>query len=158
MTFTPSVYLRRVLLLDAVATFATGVLLLGGMSLLQSLLNLPISLMTYAGVFCVAWAALVGFAFTRRQLTRGFVWTIVIGNALGARLARAPGLGLCRADRARPCFRDRAGRCRRRLCGAAIYRADAIGRTARACLIEQQYPLPLWERVADNERSELIAG
>jgi hypothetical protein len=84
MTFTPSVYLRRVLLLDAVATFATGVLLLGGMSLLQSLLNLPISLMTYAGVFCVAWAALVGFAFTRRQLTRGFVWTIVIGNALWA--------------------------------------------------------------------------
>jgi hypothetical protein len=84
MTFTPSVFLRRVLLLDAVATFATGVLLLGGMSLLQSLLNLPISLMTYAGVFCVAWAALVGFAFTRRQLTRGFVWTIVIGNALWA--------------------------------------------------------------------------
>jgi hypothetical protein len=84
MTFTPSVFLRRVLLLDAVATFATGVLLLGGMSLLQSLLNLPISLMTYAGVFCAAWAALVGFAFTRRQLTRGFVWTIVIGNALWA--------------------------------------------------------------------------
>jgi hypothetical protein len=84
MTFTPSVFLRRVLLLDAVSTFATGVLLLGGMSLLQGLLNLPASLMTYAGAFCVIWATLVGFAFTRTQLTRGFVWTIVIGNVFWA--------------------------------------------------------------------------
>jgi len=84
MTFTPSLFLRRVLLLDAVATFATGILLLGGMSILQSWLNLPASLMTYAGAFCVVWAALVAFAFTRKQLTRNFVLAIVIGNALWA--------------------------------------------------------------------------
>lgn len=82
MTFTPSLFLRRVLLLDAVATGATGLLLLGGTGVLHGLLNLPASLMTYAGVFCVLWAALVGFAFSRRELTRGLVWTIIAGNAL----------------------------------------------------------------------------
>lgn len=84
MTFTPSTFLRRVLLLDTVATGATGVLLLGGMSLLQSWLNLPASLMIYAGAFCVAWAALVAFAYTRKQLTSGFVWMIIGGNAFWA--------------------------------------------------------------------------
>ena len=82
MTFTPSLFLRRVLLLDAVATGATGLLLLSGTSLLQSLLNLPASLMTYAGIFCVAWAALVGFSSIQKQLNRNFVWSIVIGNAI----------------------------------------------------------------------------
>lgn len=82
MTFTPSLFLRRVLLLDAVATGATGLLLLAGTGILHGLLNLPAPLMTYAGVFCVLWAALVGFAFSRRELTRGFVWTIIVGNAL----------------------------------------------------------------------------
>jgi hypothetical protein len=81
MTFTPSLFLRRVLLLDAVATGATGILLLGGTSLLYSLLNLPTALMTYAGIFCVAWAAVVGFSSSRKQLSRNFVWTIVIANA-----------------------------------------------------------------------------
>lgn len=82
MTFTPSLFLRRVLLLDSVATFATGLLLVGGTGLLQSLLELPASLMTYAGAFCIAWAALVAFAFSRQTLTRGLVWTIIAGNAL----------------------------------------------------------------------------
>lgn len=82
MTFAPSLFLRRVLLLDTAATGATGLLLLGGTSLLHSLLNLPAALMTYAGIFCIAWAALVGFAGTRKQLTHGFVWAIIAGNAL----------------------------------------------------------------------------
>ena len=82
MTFTPSTFLRRVLLLDAVASGATGLLLLGGMGILQSLLNLPALLMTYVGAFCVFWAVVVGVASTRKQLTRNFVLAIVIGNAL----------------------------------------------------------------------------
>jgi hypothetical protein len=84
MTFTPSLFLRRALLLDAVATGATGVLLVGGTGILQSLLNLPGSLMTYAGIFCLAWAAVVGFAGTRATLSRAFVWAIVAGNAVWA--------------------------------------------------------------------------
>jgi hypothetical protein len=84
MTFTPSRFLRRALLLDAVATGATGALLVGGTSILQGLLNLPASLMTYAGIFCLAWAAVVGFAGTRATLNRAFVWAIVAGNAVWA--------------------------------------------------------------------------
>ncbi len=80
MTFAPSLFLRRVLLLDAVATGATGLLLLGGTGLLANLLNLPAPLMIYAGIFCVAWAAIVGFASTRKTLARGFVWTIAVAN------------------------------------------------------------------------------
>ena len=82
MTFTPSLFLRRVLQLDAAATGATGVLLLGGTSLLHGLLNLPVSLMTYAGIFCVAWAVTLGLASVRKQLNRSFVWTIIWANAL----------------------------------------------------------------------------
>lgn len=80
MTFTPSLFLRRVLQLDAAATGATGLLLLGATSLLHDLLNLPVALMIYAGTFCVAWAATLGFASMRSQLSRGFVWTIIVGN------------------------------------------------------------------------------
>ncbi len=84
MTFTPSLFLRRALLLDAVATASTGILLVGGTSILQSLLNLPALLMTEAGIFCLAWAALVAFAGTRQMLNRTFVLAIVAGNAVWA--------------------------------------------------------------------------
>ncbi len=84
MTFTPSLFLRRVLLLDAAATGATGILLVTGTSILQSLLNLPAWLMIEAGIFCLAWAALVAFAGTRQMLSRAFVLAIVAGNAVWA--------------------------------------------------------------------------
>jgi hypothetical protein len=84
MTFTPSLFLRRALLLDALATGVTGILLVGGTGVLQGLLNLPASLMTYAGIFCLAWAAVVAFAGTRQTLSRAFVWAIIAGNAVWA--------------------------------------------------------------------------
>jgi hypothetical protein len=80
MTFTPSLFLRRVLQLDAAATGATGLLLLGGTGLLHGLLNLPVPLMIYAGIFCVGWAVILGLASLRAQLSRGFVWSIILGN------------------------------------------------------------------------------
>lgn len=80
MTFTPSLFLRRVLQLDAAATGATGLLLLGGTGLLHGLLNLPVALMIYAGIFCVGWAVILGFASLRAELSRGFVWSIILGN------------------------------------------------------------------------------
>jgi hypothetical protein len=82
MTFTPSLFLRRVLQLDALATGATGLLLLGGTGLLHGLLNLPMSLMIYAGIFCVAWAVTLGLASLRNDISRSFVWTIIVANAL----------------------------------------------------------------------------
>ncbi|HRF08387.1 MAG TPA: hypothetical protein PL193_07060 [Xanthobacteraceae bacterium] len=80
MTFAPSNFLRRVLQLDAVATGATGLLLLGGMSFLPALLNLPSALLTYAGIFCVGWALTLGFASFREQIGSSFVWTIIVAN------------------------------------------------------------------------------
>lgn len=80
MTFAPSLFLRRVLQLDALATGTTGLLLLAGTGQLHGPLNLPTGLMIYAGIFCVAWAAVVGFASVRERLTRSFVWTIILGN------------------------------------------------------------------------------
>lgn len=80
MTFAPSLFLRRVLQLDALATGTTGLLLLVGTGQLHRLLNLPTGLTIYAGIFCVAWAAVVGFASVRERLTRSFVWTIILGN------------------------------------------------------------------------------
>jgi hypothetical protein len=80
MTFTPSLFLRRVLQLDAAATGATGLLLLGGTNLLHGLLNLPMPLMVYAGIFCVGWAVTLGIASLRAQISRNFVWTIIIAN------------------------------------------------------------------------------
>lgn len=82
MTFAPSLFLRRVLQLDAAATGATGLLLLGGTSLLHGLLNLPMPLMVYAGIFCVAWAITLGIASLRAQISRSFVWTIIVGNVV----------------------------------------------------------------------------
>jgi hypothetical protein len=82
MNFAPSLFLRRVLQLDAVATGATGLLLLGGTGMLHGLLNLPTALMTYAGIFCVAWAATLGLASLRNEISRGFVWTIIVANVL----------------------------------------------------------------------------
>jgi len=80
MTFVPSLFLRRVLQLDAAATGATGLLLLGGTATLSGLFNLPASLLVYAGVFCVAWAATLGFASLREEISSGFVWTIIVAN------------------------------------------------------------------------------
>ncbi|MBS4083875.1 MAG: hypothetical protein KGZ73_10020 [Rhizobiales bacterium] len=80
MTFVPSLFLRRVLQLDAAATGATGLLLLGGTSFLHSLLNLPVSLLTYAGIFSVGWALALGIASLRERLSQSFVWTIIIAN------------------------------------------------------------------------------
>ena len=80
MTFVPSLFLRRVLQLDAAATGATGLLLLGGTSFLHSLLNLPVSLLTYAGIFSVGWALTLGIASLRERLSQSFVWTIIIAN------------------------------------------------------------------------------
>lgn len=80
MTFTPSNFLRRVLQLDAAATGATGILVLGGLSFLPALLNLPSTLLTYAGIFCIGWALTLGFASFREQVSSTFVWTIIVAN------------------------------------------------------------------------------
>jgi len=76
--------LRLALLADAAASAATGLLLALGGGWLRDLLGLPEPLMHYAGLSLLPFAALVGFAATRREPLRPVIWAIVVYNALWA--------------------------------------------------------------------------
>ncbi len=78
----PSRLLRFALLGDAVASGATGLLMAAGSGALSGLLGLPQTLLLYAGLFLLPYAAIVGYVGTRPTVSRGAVWTIVAINAL----------------------------------------------------------------------------
>lgn len=82
MTIAPSLFLRRALLADAVASAGTGVLMAFGASFLTNLLGLPEMLLREAGIFLLPYAAFVGWMGTRVRLPEGLVWLVIIGNAL----------------------------------------------------------------------------
>jgi hypothetical protein len=82
--FHPSSFLRRSLILDAVASGATGALMLGGAGLLESWLGLPAALMRAAGLVLVPYVAFVGYLATRETLTAAAVWTVIAANAAWA--------------------------------------------------------------------------
>lgn len=77
-----STFLRRALMLDAVATAGTGLMLTFGASLTKDLLGLPQSLMQYAGLSLLPFAALVGFLATRETISRPAVWAVIAYNVL----------------------------------------------------------------------------
>ncbi|MCD2187453.1 hypothetical protein [Actinomycetospora soli] len=73
--------LRRVLLLDAVASGALGVAAAAGAGVLDELLGLSSGLLVGVGVFLVVYAAgLVGLA-RRTTIPRGATTVVVLGNA-----------------------------------------------------------------------------
>src|SRR5215204_5327545 len=78
----PSPFLRKSLMLDAVATGATAALLIAGAGLLDALLGLPVALMREAGLILVPFVAFVAWVGTREEVARGAVWTIIAANAL----------------------------------------------------------------------------
>ncbi|HEX6289395.1 MAG TPA: hypothetical protein VFZ66_09410 [Herpetosiphonaceae bacterium] len=80
--FSPS--LRRALLADALISAATGLLMVLGSSFLTSFLDLPESLLRYAGLILIPYSALVGYIATREQLNRTAVWAVIVMNALWA--------------------------------------------------------------------------
>ena len=80
----PSLFLRRALLVDAIFSGASAVLLILGASALASLLNLPEPLLRETGLFLVAYAALVGWLGTRPSMPKALVWIVVAGNAAWA--------------------------------------------------------------------------
>ena len=82
--FHPSSFLRRSLILDTVASGATGALMLVGAGLLESWLGLPAALMRAAGLVLVPYVAFVGYLATRDTLTPAAVWTVIAANALWA--------------------------------------------------------------------------
>jgi hypothetical protein len=79
-----SPFLRNALLIDAVASGGTGLLMIAGASLLEGLLGLPAALLRGAGLVLVPYVAFVVWAGTREPIPGAAVWTIIAANAAWA--------------------------------------------------------------------------
>lgn len=74
--------LRFALLADAVASGATGLMMIAGADLLTGLLGLPVALMREAGLLLVPYVALVAWVGTRETISRPAVKAIIALNVL----------------------------------------------------------------------------
>ena len=72
--------LRFALLADAVASGATGLMMIAGADLLTGLLGLSVALMREAGLLLVPYVALVAFVGTRQAIPHGAVRAIIALN------------------------------------------------------------------------------
>jgi hypothetical protein len=79
-----STFLHRVLILDAAASGATGLLMIAAAGLLEGLLGLPTALLRGAGFVLVPYVAFVAYWATRETISRPAVWTIIAANAAWA--------------------------------------------------------------------------
>ena len=77
-------FLRLVLLADAGATAATGLLLAAASRPLESWLNIPADLLFYSGVALLPYAAFVFYLASQEHVSRAAVWTVVVCNAAWA--------------------------------------------------------------------------
>ncbi len=75
-----SSFLRRVLLLDAVSSGAMGLAMIAFAELLADLLQLPVELVSQAGIILLPFAAFVGFVASRSEPARLAVWAIIAIN------------------------------------------------------------------------------
>ena len=80
----PPVFLRRALVLDAVASGATGLMMIAGAGLVEGLLGLPAALLRGAGIVLVPYVAFVIYTGTRETISLPAVWAIIVANALWA--------------------------------------------------------------------------
>jgi hypothetical protein len=74
--------LRYALLADAIASGATGLLLIAGAGLLEGLLGLPAALMREAGLVLVPYVAFVAWVGTREAISRPAVQAVIAMNLL----------------------------------------------------------------------------
>src|SRR5262245_6728203 len=79
-----STFLRRALVLDAVASGATALLVIAAAGLIDGLLGLPVALLRGAGLVLVPYVAFVVFVATRARIEPAAVWLIIACNALWA--------------------------------------------------------------------------
>lgn len=79
-----SVTVRRWLLLDAIISGATGLLMFGGAAVLGGILALPQPLLRYAGLSLLPFAAFVAYLAALDRPRRTAVWAVVAINALWA--------------------------------------------------------------------------
>lgn len=75
-----SLFLRRVLLLDAAASGATGLLLLVGGQVLADITGLQPAFAGPVGLFLIGYALAVAWVGARRTLHAGLVWAVVSLN------------------------------------------------------------------------------
>ena len=80
----PPVFLRRALVLDAVASGATALMMIAGAGLVEGLLGLPAALLRGAGIVLVPYVAFVIYTGTRETISLPAVWAIIVANALWA--------------------------------------------------------------------------
>lgn len=81
---TNTIFLRRALLIDAVMTGATGLLLMVGAQALAGLLALPAGLLFWAGLGLLPFALCVALLGRQEAPSRGAVLAVVLCNALWA--------------------------------------------------------------------------
>jgi hypothetical protein len=77
----PSLFLRRALVADAAISGATGLLMIAAAGVLEGLLNVPASLLRYAGISLVPFVAYLIYLTRRTDLTRGSIWFVIAANA-----------------------------------------------------------------------------
>jgi hypothetical protein len=77
-------FLRRALILDAVASGAAGLLMIAGAGLLEGFLGLPAGLLRGAGLVLVPYVAFVTFVATRTEIEPPAVWSVIAANVLWA--------------------------------------------------------------------------
>ena len=77
-----SSFLRRVLLVDAVASGAMGLGLIAFTELFARVLQLPAQLLNEAGLVLLPFAAFVGYVASREMPARFAVWAIIGLNAI----------------------------------------------------------------------------
>ena len=80
----PPVFLRRALLLDALASGGTALAMIALANQVDGLLGLPAALLRGAGLVLVPYVAFVVYAATQPAIPRPAVWTIVTANVLWA--------------------------------------------------------------------------
>ena len=77
-----NLFLRYALLADAIASGATGLLMIAGADLLTGILGLPVVLMRESGLLLLPYVALVALVGTRDHIALGAVKTIIALNVL----------------------------------------------------------------------------
>ncbi len=78
---TPSTFLSRALLADAIFSGVSAAGLTLGAGLLAPFLNLPEALLRETGLFLIAYTALVGWLGTRSSVPKVLVLIVIAGNA-----------------------------------------------------------------------------
>lgn len=79
-----SSFLRRALIVDAVASGAAGVVMALGADVLSEWLRVPAGLLFYAGLSLFPFSALVAYVATRERIAPAGVWAIIACNAVWA--------------------------------------------------------------------------